>query len=151
MNPFSVSRLRVSLIILALATPIFGQQIGDTALDQIRTILQSKTTFTSAQNKMSSDLVFALKMSRNELATPSAQSISALVALPPGPVAVDLKANVTDTLLQQIAAAGGTIVFSGSEDVRATLPLSSLEGIATLPGVLWLRTADQGITNNTER
>lgn len=62
-----------------------------------------------------------------------------------GLVTVDIRADVTPGLLARINEAGGTVVNSqpGYREIRARLPLDSVETIAGLSEAQFIRPADQ--------
>ena len=66
-------------------------------------------------------------------------------------VTVDIRTDVTDAVLARIRALGGTVLSSVPKyrAIRARLPLSALETLATLDAVQSIRPADQAITHRT--
>ena len=64
-------------------------------------------------------------------------------------VLVDIKADVTPTVLARIEELGGEVVNSVRKyrAIRAWLPLDTVEVLATLDEVQWIRVADRAITN----
>ena len=64
-------------------------------------------------------------------------------------VTVDIRADVTDAVLARIRALGGTVLSSVPKyrAIRARLPLTALEPLATLESVQFIRPADQPITH----
>src|SRR2546425_7267586 len=74
---------------------------------KITALLVDKQTRTPAQNKLSSELLYAIRMARGEDVAPGVptQRLS-FAADANGRVLVDIKANVTDALLAQIRQGG---------------------------------------------
>ena len=68
-------------------------------------------------------------------------------------VTLDIRANVTPAVLARIRALGGTVINSVPKyrAIRARLPLTALEPLATLGAVQFIRPADQAITNQALR
>jgi hypothetical protein len=66
-----------------------------------------------------------------------------------GMVVVDIRADVTDALLQAIAGAGGRVALALPTygTVRARVPIRRLEAIAALPEVRYV-TPQQGFLTN---
>ena len=64
-------------------------------------------------------------------------------------VLIDIKAKVTDVVLQQIKALSGEVLsrFPQYEAIRARLPLTQIETLANLPDVKSIRPADEATTN----
>ena len=63
-------------------------------------------------------------------------------------VTVDIRADVTPEVLARIRVLGGTVINSVAKyrAIRARLPLSAVEKLATLDAVQSIRAADQAIT-----
>jgi hypothetical protein len=120
------------------------QGISDSALQQIAAIVDLKRNLTDAQKKIESRLVFAVKAANGELVGTSIEGIGgAGTDLPvettggapldlQNNVTVDIYGNVSASLLDAIAAAGGSVInqFANWGVVRASLPLASLEAVA---------------------
>ena len=64
-------------------------------------------------------------------------------------VLVDIKADVTPAVLARVEELGGEVVNSVSKyrAIRAWLPLDTVEVLATLDEVQWIRVADRAVTN----
>ncbi len=67
-------------------------------------------------------------------------------------VTVDIRADVTPTVLARIQTLGGTVLSSVAKyrAIRARLPLIALEPLAKLEAVQSIRPADQAITNQAQ-
>jgi hypothetical protein len=134
-----------------LAGPVLAQQdIGDSAVQQIAAISAAKANFTDAQNKIDSNLVFAAMAARNDVATASfSTAVSSAGVDDAGMVAVDVGGNVTGSLLDAIAAAGGTVLDQSPEWnlIRVSLPLSAVETVAASPDVMNIQSAAMALTN----
>jgi hypothetical protein len=145
---------RPVLPLLAVATllssvPAYAQtDIADTALQQIQALLADKESRTPAQRKIDSQLLQAVA----EQAGTKLAGVSSLLSVLPvlgadasGRVVVDMRADVTPTLLDAIAAAGGRVVGSWPHyrTLRAQLALAQLESIASLPDVSFIYPREQ--------
>ena len=178
------------LTLLLLAGPAGAQQPpaqtgGDLpvrAVRQIEALLDAKAQRTSAQRKVSSQLLDAqrtptqrtvnsqfldaqrtptqrtmnsqlLDALRTPLWEPTAAGTALLQATDPYAkderVMVDILADVTPAVLARIQSLGGTVVNSVPKyrAIRARLPLTALEPLATLEAVQFIRPADQPITD----
>ncbi len=112
-------------------------QPSDTPASQsIDALLAAKAQRTPAQRKLSSHLLDAWR---------AVQDQSAVDAL----VTVDIRADVTPAVLERIQTLGGTVLNSVPKyrAIRARLPLSALEPLATLDAVQLVRPADQAQTH----
>jgi hypothetical protein len=131
-------------------------RIQPEALRQIGVLLAEKAQRTTVQQKISASLL--LEMHRRS-GSPRLLSLPALrpqvEVAADGRVLVDLRADVTDSLLRRIERAGGIVVNSHPRfgAVRVRLPLAALEEIAALSAVHSVRAADVMMTqaiNTTE-
>ena len=110
---------------------------------QIQALLAEKAQRTPAQRKVSSQLLEAVQPSDDvtDRQTPTAVAEGELVT-------VDIRADVTPAVLARIRALGGTVVNSVPKyrAIRARLPLTALEPLATLGAVQSIRPADEART-----
>ena len=124
--------------------------LSSSAARQIEALEAAKAARTPAQQKIASSCLDAAKM---RLGEPVAQGVPTLrVGVDvdrQGAVLVDIRADVTDALLQQIEAVGGTTVNrqDAYRSVRARVPLDQLERLAELPEVGFIKPADLATTN----
>ena len=102
---------------------------------QIEARLAAKTQRTPAQRKVSSQLLDAWRSVHGQ---PAADEL----------VVVDIRADVTSLVLARIRSLGGTVINSVPKyrAIRARLPLSAVETIATLDAVKSIRHADEAVT-----
>jgi subtilase family protein len=125
------------------------ERVGLTAdaIQQIAAFQSAKARRTPAQRKISSHLLHAATIRRGD---PVVGSVRASVVLDrEGRTEVDLRADVTPEVLGAIAAAGGAVVNSqpAYRTIRASIPLTQIETIASLPDVSSIRSADRMMTN----
>src|ERR1044071_9895937 len=90
-----------------------GEKISDSALSQIRSLIEAKRARTPEQRKLDSNLLAAIKMNRGEAIAMNAPALRPDVKLDAeGKVLVDITAKVTTGLLEQIKASGGEDVLA---------------------------------------
>jgi len=83
------------------------------AIDQIESILEEKAARTPAQQKISSQLLYAMKMQRGEDVARGVQKLRTGVKVEAdGTTLVDIKAKVTKKVLAHIEVLGGTVISS---------------------------------------
>ena len=113
-------------------------------LSQISALEAEADARTPAQQKISSQLLFALKMARSQPITPGVPVQRTTAAVDgAGFTLVDMDAAVTPALLGAIQNAGGRVVGSSVRfgQVRASIPLGAVETLASLPGVRFIKPA----------
>ena len=104
---------------------------------------------TPAQQKLNSQLQDAL---RAPLQKPTVAGTSRLQATDPDAknerVMVDIRADVTPTVLKRIRDLGGTVISSVPkyQAIRAQLPLRAMERLAALDAIRTIRPADEAVT-----
>ena len=129
-------------------------QISASALLELQALQREKASFTAAQQKLDSQLVFALKQSRNEpIAGGAVPQLQTGVEVDTnGRVLVDIAANITADLLRQVQDYGATILDSLPQvsPLRVSAPLAQLENLAALPDVRFIRPAVLPLSNNTD-
>jgi subtilase family protein len=154
-NPLAVF-IAAAAIALCLSTSVTTQQpapalaLSAEAIQQIRAFESQKAQRTPAQRKITSRLLHAARMRRGEAPAPGAPMIRSSVSVDgEGQVDVDVRAAVTPALLDAITATGATIINSvpAYRSIRARIPLTEIESLASLPDVLSIRPADHMITN----
>jgi hypothetical protein len=124
--------------------------ISPSALRQIATLESEKDHRTSAQLKMDSQLLYASRMARG---IPVADGIpNQLVDLDmdgQGRVLIDIRANVSPELLGNINALHGNIInsFPLSHSIRAALPITEIESLASKNEVTFIEPAVRMIQN----
>ena len=148
-------RARMAFCCAALAGMAAGasnaraEAISDSALQQISALQAEKDSRSPAQQKMDSQLVYALKQSLNQVIAPGVTNLRVFVPWQAdGRVKVDLKATVTSELLAFIQKSGGTIINSlpQFQAVQAVVPLSLTETLAGRSDVQFVRGALPGRT-----
>ena len=128
---------------------------GQSADEQIAALLAAKAQRTPAQRKVGSLLLdFVEAGVPLTAAVPDADVLDAPVALRGhyNAVPVDIRADVTPDVVTRIRALGGTVVNSVPRyrSIRARLPLSAVEPLATLDAVRSIRRADEATTHGQQ-
>lgn len=118
--------------------------LSSTAAEQIFALQAEKDAFSPTEQKMDSHLVFAYKQSMGQqIAGGAVPMLRVGVDTTNGMVLLDITATVSDTLLAQIRQLGGSIIssFPQFQSVRASVPLTSVESVAALGGIKFVRPA----------
>jgi hypothetical protein len=127
-----------------------AQEISGVALQQMVEITTIKQSFTPAQQKIDSNLVFAAKAAGGELVASSIENIASAAGADLGSyVNVEIYGNVTSALDDTIASANGVVV-DRSEPwgiIRAWLPLGAIDTVAANADVQSIQSAPQAVTN----
>ena len=164
------------LAIPLLAVPAGAQQPPPQAVRQIEALLAAKAQRTPAQRKVSSQLLEAQRTPtqqklnsqlqnalRAPLQKPTVAGTSRLLATDPDAknereateadaknerVMVDIRTDVTPTVLKRIRDLGGTVISSVPKyrAIRAQLPLAAVGRLAALAAVQTIRPADEAVT-----
>ncbi|MEM7581738.1 MAG: S8 family serine peptidase [Acidobacteriota bacterium] len=133
-----------------------ASQLTPQAAAQIAALVQEKQSRTAAQHKIDSRLLLELAQQRDSSMLEHLPKLEvARHANAEGAVLIDLDAGVDAALLARITELGGTVhsAFPRWRAVRATLPLTQIESLASLAQVRSLRPADVYMTqmiNTTE-
>jgi len=120
------------------------EKISDSALSQIRSLMEAKLARTPEQQKIDSNLLAAIQVSRGEAIARNAPDLQPDVELDgQGNVLVDITAKVTDGLLEQIRASGGEeiLAFKQYDAIRARIPLLQLEFLASSRNIKFIKRA----------
>jgi len=127
--------------------------IAQSALDQIKALLEEKAARSTAERKISSQLLYASHAGQKQVPAQLANLYAnAREAIAPGgadKAKVTISARVTVTLLKQIEAVGGTLIYSVPErqTITASMPLAAIETIAANPNVYRIAAAPRVTTN----
>lgn len=115
-----------------------------------RQIAEEKRSRTSAQQKIDSQLLYALYRARGQGKEKGVPAGELRVKFDDeGKALVTIRTRVTKLLLAKIKRAGGFIISSSArdEEIRASLPLTKLEEIAALKDVRAIIPAEEAMTN----
>jgi len=113
-------------------------------------IHQEKETRTAAQQKIDSQLLYAIYQMRGEATAKGTPTEPIQLRRDSsGRVLVDLRAPVTRKLLTRVRALKGKIISTSERDdsIVAYLPLSKLESLAQLSEVKFITPAAEATTN----
>lgn len=115
--------------------------VNSAAVQQMQLLLQEKSSRTPAQQKIDSNILYTIRMMSGQPAAPGFQSLYTGVDLDDSNrIAVDIVANVTPELLQQLQNAGALVQDSHPEyrSIRALIPANQIETIAASPDVSFI-------------
>ena len=127
--------------VTASSAPSGIQGVGATAAQQMLSLQQDKAARTPAQKKIDSNLIYTMRMLAGKPVADGVPFLDTGVDLDSNDnFVVDIVANVSDQLLQQLAAAGGQILYqnAGLRSIRAIIPPNQIEGIASSPDVIFI-------------
>jgi hypothetical protein len=111
---------------------------------------QEKRSRTPAQQKIDSQLLYALYRERGEAEAKGVPAGELRVKFDEhGRAIVSIRARVTKKVLAKIKSLGGTVVSSSEpyNDITAHLPLAKLEQLASLKDVRAIMPAEEATTN----
>ena len=123
--------------------------IRHSAARQIDALLQDKQTRTAAQKKISSKLLYTVRMLAGLPAAPGVPSLETGVDVDDeGNVFVDITAHVSGHFLTQLKEQGAFVYgsYPSYNSVRAMVPAASLEIIANWPDVVFIRPRQEAMT-----
>ena len=114
---------------------------------QINGLLAEKENRTPAQLKLQSNLHYAIKLRRGLPICPEVPRLETGIVpdVVDDCVLLDVTATVTDRLRQTVYRLGGNIIntFPESHSLRIRVPLMTLETLADLPEVTWIKPASK--------
>jgi Calx-beta domain/Subtilase family/Bacterial pre-peptidase C-terminal domain/Viral BACON domain len=122
------------------------QELSETTKEQLQALIEEKQSRSAVQQKLDSQLLLGAKIARQESLAPAITSMNIqLESDTQGRNEVDIRAEVTDNLLETIVHEGGEVVNSYPQfkAIRAYLPPQSLETIAGLSEVRFINQASQ--------
>ena len=125
--------------------------LPQSALRQIEALMIEKSSRSPVQQKISSRLWYASKMRRGDaVASGVARLRSRVDVYRDNTTLVDIRADVSESVLAQIETSGGTVVnqFPQYRAIRARVPIDQMETIAAMPQVQFMKPADMMMTNS---
>ena len=148
-------RLFVAVVLAAFCGhAAYAQQVmSQEVADQIGALLQEKEARTVTQQKLNSQLWYAIKASRGQSMRGVARVYgSAMDRANPdasGAVKVQIKAVISRDLMRQVAALGGAVTHYSAQTqlISASMPLAALEALAANPAVISIAPAPRALTN----
>lgn len=153
-NRRAAGLLLAAAIGCGIAAPAFAQSsMSQAVLDQVAAIKRDKMARSDAQKKLSMQLWHSLQAQRGR----SLPGLSAVYSAAreaagvdaAGNARVSISAEVTDDLLNRIAAAGGTVTHASARAklIDAVVPLRSLEALAAGADVKQIQPQSEATTN----
>ena len=143
-------------LLLARSAEIRAQssaEVHSVTNPQIEAIQAEKASRSSAQQKMGSQLLDALKESQTGAVEPNAPGLRAqtLSYAPDGNVVVDITGDVSDALKGEVQKLGGKVINAFPEDhaMRASIPLENVEKLAGRNDVRQVMPAVKARTNGS--
>ena len=124
--------------------------ISETALAQIKILMDDKKARTVSQKKIDSQILFQIKRSSGNRALRAMTSLRNSVQLSPsGRILVDIKANVTPGVIKSIQNNTGTVINShpNYNSIRAEIPITKIEELSKHNDIHFVRPADQAMTH----
>ncbi len=118
-------------------------ELSPAVIQQIAELQREKTERTGVQRRINSNLLLAVRRENGETEKGTEALESNVKRDATGRVLVDIKAAVSAALTNALAEAGAQVVnsFPEYESVRAWVPLSSVENLASVDAVRFIRPA----------
>lgn len=148
--------LMLCLIVSLFASGAWAQAPGLSAdairnfEDQSAALDAQKAELTEVQKKINTSIVLHLHESiLNDMAPLLPKASHGVILNKTGEILVDIKANVSDSLLSAIREQQGTVInaFPRYNSIRASIPIVNVESIAAHPDIIFIDRADEGATN----
>jgi hypothetical protein len=133
--------------------------IAPEALAQIEALIREKASRTAVQQKIDSQLIYAIKMSRGEPIAPGVETLQTSVAYAPSRgvtdaprLVVDVTAEITNTLLRQFETIGAEVLAgaAGQRGARLAVAPDRIEAIASLRDVLFIQPKQEATTHRQQ-
>jgi hypothetical protein len=128
-------------------------EIAPAAWQQIQALLEEKETRTAVQQKIDSQLLYAIKMRRGESIAKGVQSLSVDVgADDAGLVTVDITALIDDQLLDSLRGMGVEVssVFRQYDTMRAIVSLDQIETVASFSQVSFIQPKQEALFSQAQ-
>jgi subtilisin family serine protease len=139
-----------AIMVSSVVTPLFSQQLSDSAARQISDVLRIKRSLNRTQTKLSSSLILGAMAARNQTAGALPRTLfRPLKTDRQGLTLIDLKTSSVPAAERQILALGGEVVYSSQHNgaIRAKLSMLNVEALAQSGDVQSIRPAAQAHTN----
>lgn len=129
--------------------------ISPEALAQIEALLREKAARAGTQRKMDSQLIYELKMRSGAQIAEGVQALETDIPYnDDGKAVLDLKATVSDSLLNQLRTTYGADIVNSIpalNSVRIQVDIDQIEAIAALPDVTYIQPKQEGMTSQASR
>jgi hypothetical protein len=136
------------------AAPQIENGISPEAMAQIEALINEKESRTGTQTKIDSQLIYELRMRNGQSVAEGVQTVETDISYTPrGGVKLDIKAEVSDSLLNQLRANGAQIITSvpAEKSVRVSVDIDHVESIAALPDVIFVQPKQEATTSQFNR
>ena len=123
--------------------------VTSVAVQQMQALQAEKALRTTAQQKIDSNVLFTVRMLAGQPAVPGIPYLDTGIDLDRNDnIVVDMVAHVTGGLLHQLSLAGAKILYTNPDlrAVRAIIPPSQMEWIASSPDVIFISRQQDSIT-----
>jgi Subtilase family len=138
-----------SLSALILAKPA-SAQLTEKAMKQIELIQKEKASRSPVQQKIDAQMLYEVKKRSGKMTKGLPTLKTGIKPNKNGKLLVDMKAKVSDGLLQQIKSVGGEVIYSSEEgSIRAKLPVAQIESLASNQNVTLIEPAVQAQTQRS--
>jgi hypothetical protein len=139
-----------SLSTAILAKPA-SAQLTEKAIKQIELIQKERKSRSPAQKKIDSQLLYEVKKRSGKMTKGLPILKTGIKPNKSGKLLVDMRAKVSDGLLQQIKSVGGEVIYSSEEggSIRAKLPIAQIESLAGNQNVTLIEPAVQAKTQRS--
>lgn len=131
--------------------PAKGGAISKEVAEQIAALNREKESRNAAQQKIDSQLLYAIKNADGRAALEGLPTLQ--TAIHPdaaGNVGVDIRVDITQEFLARLEKSGAKIIYRSSElrTVVAEVPLGSIESLAAMPSVHFIQPKEEGGPNS---
>lgn len=129
-------------------------RLSEAAAQQIDALLQEKKNRTPEQRKIDPQLLYEAKQQSGQPAAESVPTLKTNIEVDDqNRVLVDIRGEVTDTVMRAIRRLSGEVEssFPQEKSIRARLPLTALESLASLPEIRYIEPAEQYAHQRNER
>ncbi len=126
------------------------EKMSEAAQRQITSLMREKESRTPTQRKIDSQLLYAIKAGRNELAAAGVEKLETHVEInEKNRTVVDIICDDLDGALAKIEKAGAVVISAVINNIRAEVSLESLETIAAWPEVRFIWPKQEMITTGS--
>jgi hypothetical protein len=141
------------------AAPAAKSQVQDAsgitpaAAQQMQALEEEKNSRTPAQRRIDSNVLYTTRMLLGKAAAPGVPSLYTGVDLDEhNRVVVDIVANVTPQLLQQLQSARALVLYTNPalRSIRAIVPPEQMENIAASPDVIFISPKQESATHRIQ-
>ena len=127
-----------------------AQGMSEQAARQIYALIQEKLSWTPAQRKIDSQIIFESKKQKKQPITDGVDTLETGIELDKqGRVLVDIKSSEARLVEPVLAKLGAEVTNQFPNDIRASVPLSAIDELAAAPEVISIMPAAGYMTNVT--